>query len=172
VANDGEQTRQSRTPEEERLWEVLQSVKDPEIPLVSLVELGMISEVSVADGQVLVRMLPTFAGCPALDVMRDQVEMAVREAGYEAVKVGFVFDPPWSTDRITPEGLRKLKEFGLALPSPCGEAGATESGLVNVACPFCGSKDTDLESIFGPTLCRAIHYCKECQQSFEQLKPV
>ena len=172
VASDGEQAVQSKTGDERRVWDALQGVKDPEIPLISLVELGMISEVSVADGRVSVKMLPTFAGCPALDLMRDQIEEAVREAGFEEVEVDVVFDPPWSTDRITTEGLAKLKAFGLAPPRRCGEAGASESALLRVACPFCGSNDTDLESIFGPTLCRAIHYCQECQQSFEQFKPV
>lgn len=169
---DGGQAAQSETADERRVWDALQGVKDPEIPLISLVELGMISELSVADGRVSVKMLPTFAGCPALDVMRDQIETAVRDAGFDEVGVEVVFDPPWSTDRITAEGLAKLKEFGLAPPSRCGEKGASESGLLKVTCPFCGSKDTDLESIFGPTLCRAIHYCRECQQSFEQFKPV
>lgn len=172
VASDGEQAVQSRTDDERRVWDALQGVKDPEIPLISLVELGVISEVSVADGRVSVKMLPTFAGCPALDVMREQIGEAVREAGFGEVGVDIVFDPPWSTDRITTEGLAKLKAFGLAPPSRCGGEGATEAALLNVACPFCGSKNTDLESIFGPTLCRAIHYCQECQQSFEQFKPV
>ncbi len=172
VSIDGEQAVQAETVDERRVWDALQDVKDPEIPLISLVELGMISEVSVTSGRVSVKMLPTFAGCPALDVMREQIVHAVRGAGFEEVGVDVVFDPPWSTDRITAEGLAKLKAFGLALPGRCGEEGASESALRNVACPFCGSKDTDLESIFGPTLCRAIHYCTECQQSFEQFKPV
>ncbi|MFQ5430751.1 MAG: 1,2-phenylacetyl-CoA epoxidase subunit PaaD [Phycisphaerae bacterium] len=155
-----------------RVWDALSDVKDPEIPSVSLVELGMVPEVLLDAGRVVVRMLPTFAGCPALDTMREQIEHAVRGAGFEDVRVEVVFDPPWSTDRITTEGLAKLKAFGLAPPRRCGEAGADERGLKDVACPYCGSTDTALESIFGPTLCRAIHYCNDCRQSFEQFKPV
>ena len=155
----------------ERVWEALRTVTDPEIPVVSLVELGLVPEVVVEDGQVRVTMLPTFAGCPALDVMRDSIQDAVTAAGFEDVRVDVVFDPPWSTDRITPEGLRKLKEFGLAPPKKCGGSVTFET-LSDVNCPYCDSADTVLESMFGPTLCRAIHYCNNCQQSFEQFKPV
>ena len=121
VSSDGEQAAQAETADERRVWDALQGVKDPEIPLVSLVELGVISEVSVGDDCVSVKMLPTFAGCPALDVMREQIGRALCEAGFSEVEVDIVFDPPWSTDRITTEGLAKLKAFGLALPRHCGE---------------------------------------------------
>jgi ring-1,2-phenylacetyl-CoA epoxidase subunit PaaD len=117
-------------------------------------------------------MTPTFAGCPALDVMRDSIAEAVRAEGYDDVRVDVVFNPPWTTDRITPDGRRKLKEFGLAPPGKCGTTGPSMESLRQVACPYCDSTDTDLESIFGPTLCRAIHYCNACRQSFEQFKPV
>ena len=150
----------------------LESVKDPEIPPISIVELGMIAGVSIAEGAVVVKMTPTFAGCPALDVLRRDIREAVVAAGFNSVRVEVVYDPPWTTDRITPEGLRKLKEFGLAPPVHCGSAGLTHEALAQAACPFCDSTDTVLESIFGPTLCRAIHYCNGCRQSFEQFKPV
>ncbi len=156
----------------ERIWSALESVKDPEIPLISVVELGIIADVSTDGPAVVVKMTPTFAGCPALDLLREQITRAVAAAGFDDVRVEVVFDPPWSTDRITPEGLRKIKEFGLAPPERCGSAGATVEALQRVACPYCDSKDTTLESIFGPTLCRAIHYCNACLQSFEQFKPV
>lgn len=155
-----------------RVWSALEGVKDPEIPPLSVVELGMIAGVSAEGPTTVVRMTPTFAGCPALDVIREEIARAVTVAGFDDVRVDVVFDPPWSTDRITPDGLRKLKEFGLAPPSRCGSTGATVAALQQVTCPFCDSKDTTLESIFGPTLCRAIHYCNACRQSFEQFKPV
>lgn len=155
----------------ERVWKALDAVADPEIPAISVVELGIIPDAFIEDGKVTVQMCPTFAGCPALDLMRDQVKQAVVDAGFDDVKVEIVFDPPWTSDRISDEGLRKLKEFGLAPPTKCGGA-VNEAMLNRVECPFCDSRDTTLESIFGPTLCRAIHYCNSCLQSFEQFKPV
>ena len=156
----------------ERVWAALATVTDPEIPVISVVEMGIVCGVEREGDRIVVRMTPTFAGCPALDVIRCDIANAVRDAGFADVRVDVVFDPHWSSDRITPEGRRKLKEFGLAPPGPACAGGATESALRHVACPFCNSRDTTLESIFGPTLCRAIHYCNACRQSFEQFKPV
>jgi ring-1,2-phenylacetyl-CoA epoxidase subunit PaaD len=155
----------------ERVWHAIATVTDPEIPVVSVVELGIIPDAWIADGRVTVQMCPTFAGCPALDLMRDNIRAAVQNAGFDDVTVQVVFDPPWSSDKITEEGRRKLKEFGLAPPAKCG-GGITEDLLRQASCPYCDSTDTTLESIFGPTLCRAIHYCNGCLQSFEQFKPV
>lgn len=154
------------------VWEALANVSDPEIPVLSVLEMGMIPDVRFENETAVVEMSPTFAGCPALDLIRENIRHAVQAAGFEDVRVEVVFDPPWSSDRITPEGLRKLKDFGLAPPSRCGTTGATIQALQQVACPYCNSMNTTLESIFGPTLCRAIHYCNSCQQSFEQFKPV
>lgn len=165
----------SRPPatEVDRVWKALEGVTDPEIPVLSVVEMGIIADVAVRDGQVRVRMTPTFAGCPALDVMRESIGHAVRAAGYEDVAVDVVFDPPWTSDRISAVGRQKLKDYGLAPPAQnCGGGRVTESALAGVSCPYCESADTTLESIFGPTLCRAIHYCNACRQSFEQFKPV
>jgi ring-1,2-phenylacetyl-CoA epoxidase subunit PaaD len=157
--------------ESQRVWNALELVCDPEIPVISVVEMGIIADVTITDGKVTVEMTPTFAGCPALDVIRKNVGDAVREAGFADVRVDVVFNPPWTSDRISPEGRRKLKEFGLAPPGKaCGEI--SEATLARVSCPFCDSANTTLESIFGPTLCRAIHYCNACRQSFEQFKPV
>ncbi|HKQ48996.1 MAG TPA: 1,2-phenylacetyl-CoA epoxidase subunit PaaD [Phycisphaerae bacterium] len=154
------------------VWEALANVSDPEIPVLNVLEMGMIPAVRLEGETVVVQMTPTFAGCPALDLIRENIRHAVRAAGFEDVRVDVVFDPPWTSDRITPEGLRKLKEFGLAPPLRCGTTGATFQALQKVACPYCNSTETTLESIFGPTLCRAIHYCNACRQSFEQFKPV
>ena len=159
-------------PATERIWNALQTVTDPEIPVISVIELGIIQDVYVENGAATIEMCPTFAGCPALDYMRDDIRKAVTSAGFEAVNVRVVFDPPWTTDRITDIGRQKLKEFGLAPPKKCIGSALTEQHISDVACPFCDSKNTALESIFGPTLCRAIHYCNACQQSFEQFKPV
>lgn len=157
---------------ERRVWDALQDVTDPEIPDISVVELGIIQRVEANADVATIDMCPTFAGCPALDYMRDDIRKHVADAGFEQVDVNIVFDPPWTTDRITDEGRRKLKAFGLAPPTKCAGSGVNEAMIRDVSCPFCDSHDTTLESIFGPTLCRAIHYCNACQQSFEQFKPV
>lgn len=155
----------------DRVWRAISTVTDPEIPVLSVVELGIIPDAWIADGRVTVQMCPTFAGCPALDLMRESIRSAVQAAGFPDVTVQVVFDPPWSSDRISEEGRRKLKEFGLAPPAKCG-SGITEELIRRTSCPYCDSTNTTLESIFGPTLCRAIHYCNACRQSFEQFKPV
>src|SRR5262249_23716290 len=142
-----------------RVWDALRTVTDPEIPMISIVDMGMVSKVFLDGESVFVELSPTFAGCPALDLIRANVENSLRDTGILDAHVRFVFDPPWSSDRITPEGRRKLKEFGVAPP---GEACRKEAVLDIVACPMCGSQDTSLESIFGPTLCRAIRYCNAC----------
>ncbi|WP_078380333.1 1,2-phenylacetyl-CoA epoxidase subunit PaaD [Sutcliffiella halmapala] len=151
-----------------RVWEKLQSVKDPEIDSVSVVELGMVDEVKVVGDTVTIKMLPTFMGCPALDIIRKNVEKEIASlAVFELVEVKFIYQPPWTSDRITEEGREKLKDFGIA-PPPIMD----ESGEWHVDCPYCGSTYTTLENIFGPTACRSILYCKGCKNPFEAMKPI
>jgi len=155
----------------EHVWEALAEIPDPEIPTISLVELGVVRDVEVEGERVRVAFTPTFLGCPALEVMRNRMEEAVRALGAEP-EVEVVVEEPWSTDRITPEGRRKLRESGFAPPAP------REAGPVTVVqlertvfrCPYCGSTDTKLENLFGPTPCRSIRYCAGCRQPFEQFK--
>ncbi len=158
-------------PTQDQILTALQDVKDPEIPVVSIVEMGLIADVQVEGEAVRVKITPTFAGCPAVEVMRVESERRLRALGVENVSVQITFDPPWNSDRISAEGRRKLKEFGLAPPRlHNGHVDLIQLELIE--CPYCGSADTTLESAFGPTLCRAIHYCHHCQQSFEQFKPL
>lgn len=147
---------------------------DPEIPAVSVVDMGMIKSVSVDNSRAQVDVLPTFTGCPAVPMIKQDVESAVaRVAGIEEVRVEFSYDPAWTTDRITDEGRRKLKEFGLAPPTGKGPVLVTEIGPPTMAvCPFCGSRNTRNENPFGPTPCRALYYCEDCRNPFEQFKPV
>jgi ring-1,2-phenylacetyl-CoA epoxidase subunit PaaD len=160
----------SLTPEQ--IWQALTEVCDPEIPVVSLVEMGIIRDVTARDdGAVTVAMTPTFAGCPALHVMREDIEAKLKEMGATAVTVETTLSPPWSSDWITPAGRAKLKEFGLAPPPRHG--GNINVVLLDLApCPYCDSPNTSLKNSFGPTLCRAIYYCNNCQQPFEQFKPL
>ena len=156
---------------ERRILDALATVTDPEIPVLNVVDLGIIADVRIEDEVVCVDMTPTFVGCPALDVIRADIRRAVEATGEGNVSVNVVFDPPWTSDRMTENGRRVLKEFGLAPPGP--KCGANESpDLKATSCPYCDSTETELESIFGQTLCRSIHYCKTCRQSFEHFKTV
>jgi ring-1,2-phenylacetyl-CoA epoxidase subunit PaaD len=155
----------------ENVWEALAGIPDPEIPTVSLVDLGVVRDVRVEQGRVHVEFTPTFLGCPALEVMRDRMAEAVRGLGGEP-EIEVVQDDSWSTDRISPEGRRKLRESGFSPPAPRAAGTPTLVQLESKAfrCPYCGSSETRLENIFGPTPCRSIRYCTACRQPFGQFK--
>ena len=155
---------------EAEVWEALAEVADPEIPVVSLVDLGVVRDVRVEHGKVHIAFTPTFLGCPALEVMRNELAAKVAELGAEP-DVEVIRDDSWSTDCITPEGREKLRAAGFAPPAPRAD-GTTLVQLQTgtFRCPYCGSADTTLENIFGPTPCRSIRYCNDCRQPFEQFK--
>jgi ring-1,2-phenylacetyl-CoA epoxidase subunit PaaD len=154
------------------IWEALKEVKDPEIPTISLVDLGVITDVWISDDNVAhVSMTPTFVGCPAIDYMREDVLRRLRQLPFADVDVQVNFDVQWSTNRLTEEGKKRLLEHGLAPPEPY-EGVLELEVLNNTPCPFCGSRSTTLQSPFGPTLCRSIHYCNSCHQAFEGFKPI
>jgi ring-1,2-phenylacetyl-CoA epoxidase subunit PaaD len=158
---------------EAQVWDALAEIPDPEIPVISLVELGVVRDVEVENGRVRVEFTPTFLGCPALEVMRDQMAAKVRELGAEP-EIRVVIDESWSTDRITAEGRQKLRESGFAPPAPRGSGAPRLVQLQRgvFRCPYCGSTETELENIFGPTPCRSLRYCKSCRQPFEQFKTI
>jgi ring-1,2-phenylacetyl-CoA epoxidase subunit PaaD len=156
-----------------QVWEALAEIPDPEIPVISLVELGVVRDVTVNGDRVRVEFTPTFLGCPALEVMRDAMAAKVRELGGEP-DVAVITDDSWSTDRITPAGREKLRASGFAPPAPRAAGVPTLVQLQSAVfrCPYCGSTDTRLENIFGPTPCRSIRYCNGCRQPFEQFKTI
>ena len=158
---------------EAAVWEALAEIPDPEIPVISLVDLGVVRDVAVDGEHVRVEFTPTFLGCPALEVMRDAMADKVRELGGEP-DVRVISDDSWSSDKITPEGREKLRVAGLAPPSPREASAPTLLQLQSSAfrCPYCGSTDTKLENIFGPTPCRSVRYCNGCRQPFEQFKTI
>ena len=157
---------------EAQVWEALAEVPDPEIPVVSVVDLGVVRDVRVDAERVHVEFAPTFLGCPALEVMRSQMAERIAALGAEP-EVEVVVDDSWSTDRITPEGREKLRAAGFAPPTPRSEAPTLVQLQSNgFRCPYCGSRDTALENIFGPTPCRSLRYCRECKQPFEQFKTI
>lgn len=159
---------------EQAVWDALSEVLDPEIPAVSVIDMGMIRSVDISHEKITVTVLPTFTGCPAIDVITSDVRRAVeRVAGESEVVVETSFSPPWTTSRITENGRQKLKEFGLAPPSGSGPVLITQIGLpAHAECPFCGSRNTRNENAFGPTPCRSLYYCESCRNPFEQFKPV
>jgi ring-1,2-phenylacetyl-CoA epoxidase subunit PaaD len=156
----------------EQVWAALEQVEDPEIPVVSLVDLGVVRDVQVDGSRVHVEFTPTFLGCPALEVMRDRMAEKITELGGEP-DVEVIADDSWSTDRITPEGREKLREAGFAPPAPRSAETPTLLQLQRgFRCPYCGSTDTRLDNLFGPTPCRSIRYCEGCRQPFEQFKTI
>jgi ring-1,2-phenylacetyl-CoA epoxidase subunit PaaD len=164
---------------ERRIWDELARISDPEIPAISLVDLGVIGSVSVDPLRARIELLPTFVGCPAIEVMRTEVAARIGELGLaDRVEVEVSYDPPWTSERITPEGRERLRLSGFAPPHvgptlPAEAAGLDELTVLSTAeCPYCGSRNTTLENPFGPTLCRAIYHCADCRQPFEQMKRV
>ena len=158
----------------------LTRVMDPEIPTCSIADLGLIERIEVTEDAVEVDLLPTFAGCPALDVIERDVRAAVWELLIEAgqereARVRFVYDPPWTTDRISAAGEQNLRAYGIS-PAPHGFGGPVVISIADVRsrvvlCPYCGSEDTNVESAFGPTPCRTTHFCSSCRNAFEGFKP-
>jgi ring-1,2-phenylacetyl-CoA epoxidase subunit PaaD len=155
------------------VWAALDEVPDPEIPVVSLVDLGVVDDVRIDGDRVHVTLTPTFLGCPALDAMRRALEAKLRALGAKP-EVDVDLGDAWSTDRITAAGREKLRAAGFAPPAP---REATAPRLVQLQakafrCPYCGSAETRLDNLFGPTPCRSIRYCESCRQPFEQFKTI
>jgi ring-1,2-phenylacetyl-CoA epoxidase subunit PaaD len=148
-------------PDEAMVRAALQTVVDPEIPSVSIVDLGMVERVDVRPRGIEVELLPTFIGCPAQELIRDSVIEALRPLGLPT-SVAFTFRVPWTSARVTETGRTRLAAAGFAPPAEPGE----------VRCPYCGSGKVAMDSAFGPTQCRSLFYCRACRQPFEAFKPV
>lgn len=154
----------------EDVLHLLENVKDPEVPVISVRELGVLRDVDVSDGKVLVAITPTYTGCPAMDVMREDILKELHDAGITDVEVKQVLAPAWTTDWITDEGKRKLKEYGIAPPPHTADIRALKGQAPVVECPRCGSKDTVMLSAFGSTACKALWKCEECLEPFDWFK--
>jgi ring-1,2-phenylacetyl-CoA epoxidase subunit PaaD len=154
--------------------DVLRTIPDPEMP-ISIVDLGLIEAVEVnGAGTVSIVVLPTFVGCPALEMIEQDITRRVGGLdGVDDVDVSFVHDPPWSVDRITTAGRDSLREHGVTVPHATGPSAQTVDLRTSaVPCPFCSARDTRLDSAFGPTRCRMIYYCEACRNTFEHMKRV
>ncbi|MCW7944300.1 phenylacetic acid degradation protein PaaD [Streptomyces hygroscopicus] len=167
-------------PTDERLARhIAERVPDPELPMLTLADLGVLREVSLtADGTVVATLTPTYSGCPAMSEMRAEVAARLKAAGYERVEVRTVLDPPWTTDWITDAGRRSLAEHGIAPPGPAPRSSTGPVPLVlsaarpAVPCPRCGSADTEETSRFGATSCKALWRCGACREPFEYVKEI
>ena len=156
---------------------VLDEVLDPEVPVLSVVELGIVRDVELAGGAVTVVLTPTYSGCPAMKTIEDDVLAALRAHGYADARVRTTFSPAWTTDWMTDEAKAKLRAYGIAPPRPTNSGDGFVPLLRRraadpVACPYCGAPETALRSEFGSTACKAMHYCNACQQPFEEFKAI
>ncbi|SMG16043.1 ring-1,2-phenylacetyl-CoA epoxidase subunit PaaD [Marivirga sericea] len=157
---------------EDRILEMLKEVKDPEIPVISLVDLGVITGIEINDGHVTVNMTPTFIGCPAMDYMKQDVVDVLSKNGIENHTVNLNLKTTWSSDLISEAGKKALKKFGLAPPPVHNNVIEDLDIIEHAECPNCDSINTTLKSPFGPTLCRSLHHCNNCGEAFESFKPI
>lgn len=158
------------TKDDVLIW--LEEVKDPEIPVLSLLDLGVITEVDVRHNHVRIEMTPTFVGCPAMDYMRNEVIAVLRKQGVSNPEVNVSLKTSWNSDRISEKGRAALKQYGLAPPPGLQGAIQDIDILEHAVCPRCNGTNTTMRSPFGPTLCRSLHYCNDCREAFEQFKPL
>ena len=156
---------------EDQIYTWLEEVKDPEIPVLSLVDLGVITDIQLNDSGVRIEMTPTFVGCPALDMMKREIHEVLTKRGMKNISIDVTFRKQWTSNLITEKGKEALKKFGLA-PPPSREIFTELEVLEHATCPRCDGTDTELKNAFGPTLCRSIHYCNTCKEAFEQFKPL
>ncbi len=153
--------------------DILRQVKDPEVPVLDIVEMGIVRRAVVEEGRIIVDVTPTYSGCPAMKVIEEGITSTLLEQGFGPVEVRTVLHPPWTTDWMTDDAREKLREYGIAPPGPVEQFTPIQfSRTVRaVSCPFCGSGDTETRSTFGSTACKSMHYCNACHQPFEHFKP-
>ncbi len=169
--NRGMQDPTFQSTVEQRIWTILAEIDDPEMP-ISIVDLGIIERVEVRGGTARIFVTPTFTGCPALQMIDEQISRLVGALPeVDEVEIEHIFDPPWRADRITAAGKERLRAHGVTVPGS-KFVQLKQARDEAVACPFCDSRDTRLDSPFGPTRCRMIYYCNTCRNSFEHIKAI
>ena len=156
---------------ENTIWSYLKSVSDPEIPVLTVVDMGIVREVDLSGDHPVVRITPTYSGCPAMNEIEQNIVKKMVDEGIEHVEVETILSPPWTTDWMTEEGKSKLKAYGIAPP----EGGSADKSVLfgkpkQVECPHCGSRNTELVSQFGSTPCKALHRCTDCKEPFDYFK--
>jgi ring-1,2-phenylacetyl-CoA epoxidase subunit PaaD len=154
---------------ERAIWDLAATVVDPEVPVLTIADLGVLRRVALGDDRVTVEITPTYSGCPAVDAIRDDIVSVLGAAGYADVEVRQVLAPAWTTEWMSADGRAKLEEFGIAAPVPRGSGGSVSLGL-GIRCPHCGSMHTRQLSRFGSTSCKALFVCQRCQEPFDYFK--
>lgn len=164
-------TSHKRTEQEEAVWSLLEEVKDPEIPVLSVVDLGIVRDVSFDGGEPQITITPTYSGCPAMNMIETEIIEALKEAGYPGVDVKTALSPAWTTDWMSEAGRKKLEDYGIAPPA---HATSDKRALLGedpvLRCPHCGSTDTRKVSEFGSTACKAHYVCNSCLEPFDYFK--
>ena len=158
-------------PDIAEVWDWLSHIPDPEIPVISLTDLGIVRDVAWDDGTLVVTVTPTYSGCPAMDTIRADVLTALREAGFADVTVELVLSPAWTTDWMSEAGKEKLRDYGIAPPQTREPGGAVPLRL-SLRCPQCGSPDTHELSRFGSTACKSLWVCDACREPFDHFKAI
>jgi len=158
----------------EQAWDVLARVADPEIPVISVTELGIVREVSARPDALEVVVTPTYSGCPATEAIERSIVEALREAGAGQVRIEMRLAPAWTTDWLAPAAKEKLRRYGIAPPGAAAAAASAQpvSFVPRVDCPLCGSRNTERLSAFGATACKALYRCRDCREPFEHFKPI
>lgn len=166
----------TRAGAEEALFEVLRGIPDPEVPALDIVELGIVRRVELStDRMVTVDVTPTYSGCPAMGMIEQEIVAALNANGYDRVELRTVYSPAWTTDWLSDAAKAKLKAYGIAPPHHTDVEQPLvplTSAVRRAACPYCGSSNTERKSEFGSTACKAIHYCADCRQPFEEFKAI
>ncbi|HLR76139.1 MAG TPA: 1,2-phenylacetyl-CoA epoxidase subunit PaaD [Balneolaceae bacterium] len=152
------------TYRKEDIWQLLKEVHDPEIPVLNIVEMGIVRDVEQNDEKIIVNITPTYSGCPAMYAIENEIRLKLADNGIEKARVKKDFSEPWTTDWMTDEAKQKLNDYGIAPPHP------VDLENQEVECPYCGSTNTKVESEFGSTPCKAQHFCNDCQEPFEHFK--
>jgi ring-1,2-phenylacetyl-CoA epoxidase subunit PaaD len=153
----------------QRAWDAAAQVVDPEIPVLTIADLGVLREVTVSEGHVEVTITPTYSGCPAMNMIALEIALALERAGFQNPKIRSVLSPAWTTDWMSQEGRRKLRDYGIAPPQAGGSRRAL-FGVERITCPQCGSDNTEVLSEFGSTACKALWRCKSCREPFDYFK--
>jgi ring-1,2-phenylacetyl-CoA epoxidase subunit PaaD len=166
----------ARGAEAQRVWKLLTEVKDPELPMIDVVELGIVRDVVVDGSSVQVDVTPTYSGCPAMQVIEREISETLQGHGFDNVVVRTVYSPAWTTDWISDATKEKFREFGIAPPRGARDRGgiaelvSLRRAQAAMTCPFCGSSSTETKSEFGSTACKSIHFCNSCHQPFDHFK--
>ncbi|MDP1675233.1 MAG: 1,2-phenylacetyl-CoA epoxidase subunit PaaD [Bacteroidota bacterium] len=155
----------------ESIRELLSTIKDPEVPAISIVELGIVRDVQLWENVVTIIITPTYSGCPAMKMIEDEIRSVLTKNGFSMIAIKTIFSPAWTTDWISEPAKLKLKNYGIAPPQSIVQSPLLQIEILKIVCPNCNSNDTKLKSEFGSTSCKSFYYCHSCSQPFEYFKP-